>query len=74
MAWTCLKKNAAMGENNQRMAFMVEAEDIATPPDPDYAAVGSVAFTADMTGFWVKAADGTWTESTSDALALIGLV
>ena len=56
MAWTCLKKNIAMGENNQRMVFMVETEDIATPPDPDYSAVGSVAFTADMTGFWVKAA------------------
>ena len=74
MAWTCLKKNTAMGENDQRMAFMVEAEDIATPPDPDYAAAGSIAFTADMTGFWVKAADGTWTESTADALALIGLI
>lgn len=39
MAWICLKKNTAMGENNQRMVFMVEAEDIATPPDPDYSAV-----------------------------------
>lgn len=74
MAWTCLKKNTAMGENNQLMAYMVEAEDISNPPDPDYAAAGSIAFTADMTGFWVKAADGTWTESTSDALMLLNLV
>ncbi len=74
MAWTCLKKNAAMGENNQLMAYMVEAEDISNPPDPDYAATGSIAFTADMTGFWVKTGDGTWTESTSDALGLLCLI
>ena len=64
----------AMGESDHRMAYMVEAEDIATSPDPDYAATGSIAFTAEMTGFWVKTADGTRTESASDALALIGLV
>ena len=50
MAWICLKKNTAMGENDQRIAYMVEAEHIAMPPDPDYAAAGSIAFTADMTG------------------------
>ena len=74
MAWVCVKKDACMGEQDMRMVYQVEAEDIATPPDPDYAAAGSVAYTADMTGFWVKAADGTWTESTVDALALIGLI
>ena len=74
MAWVCVKKDSGMGEQDMRMVYQVEAEDIATPLDPDYAAAGSIAYTADMTGFWVKAADGTWTESTSDALALIGLI
>ena len=74
MAWICVKKDTGMGEENQRMVYMVEENDVSTPPDPDYAASGSIAFTADMTGFWVKAGDGTWTESTSDALALIGLI
>ena len=74
MSWICLKKDAGMGEENQRMVYMVEENDISTPLHPDYAAVGSVAFTADLAGFWVKAGDGTWTESTSDALALIGLI
>lgn len=74
MAWVCVKKDTGMGEQDMRMVYQVEADDIATPPDPDYAAVGSIAYTADMTGFWVKAADGTWTESTADALALIGLI
>ena len=74
MAWICVKNDAGMGEEDQRMVYMVEENDVSTPPDPDYAAPGSIAFTADMTGFWVKAGDGTWTESTSDALALIGLI
>ncbi len=74
MAWVCIKENLGMGERNRRMAYMVETDDISTPPDPDYSAIGSVAFTAAMDGFWVKAGDGTWTESTADALALLGLV
>ena len=74
MAWVSLKKDARMGEENQRMVYMVEEDDISNVPDPDYAAVGSIAFTADMTGFWVKDGSGQWSESTADALALIGLI
>ena len=74
MAWTCVKADMSMGEQNRRMVYQVEDGDISTPPDPDYAAVGSVAYMADMSAFWVKDAAGEWTEATADALALISLI
>lgn len=74
MAWTLIKADDSMGPDNQRMVYMVESADISTPPDPDNSAAGSVAFTAELDGFWVKDGGGTWTEATSDALLLAGLI
>ena len=76
MAWNCLKENQGMGEENRRMLYMLDSsEDISSPPESDSAsAMGSVAILADMSAFWVKDSAGTWTESTSDALALIALI
>ena len=76
MAGNRLEENHGMGEGNRRAAFILDsAEDIASPPDNDTAvAMGSVAFLADMSVFWVKDGTGTWTESTADALALLSLI
>ncbi len=74
MAWTLIKSDHGMGEASRMNVFMAGSSDITTPPDPDNSAPGSIVFTADMTTFYVKAEDGTWTESTSDALALIGMI
>ena len=74
MSWVLIKSDMRMGEAYRRKAYMIEEGDISTPPDPDYSASGSVAFTADMTKVYVKDGSGTWTESTTDALALLGLL
>ena len=75
MSWFPVKTDHGMGEGCRRVVYQLSsAEDIAAPPDPDPSSVGSVAYTADMTGFWVKDNDGTWTESTADALNLISLI
>lgn len=71
MAWIKIKQDSAGGEEYRRMLFMIDAADISTPPDPDNSAPGSVAFTADMTGVWMKDGTGQWTESTTDALHII---
>ena len=41
---------------------------------PATAAVGSIAYLADMSAVYVKDNDGTWIESTTAALALVGLI
>lgn len=76
MAWYRLKENHGMGEQNRRAVFLLDAaEDVSSPPEGDTSvAMGSVAFLADMTAFWVKDSSGTWTESTADALALLSLI
>lgn len=74
MAWIPIKADSGMGPESQRTVFMVEDDDISTPPDPDNSAPGSVAFTAAMDGFWIKDGEGNWTESTSDAMLLAGMI
>ena len=75
MGWIPVKTDHSMGENNRRTVFQIADEtDIAAPPDPDCSAIGSVAYLPDMSGFWVKDNDGTWTVSTADALALMALI
>ena len=75
MGWIPVKADHSMGENNRRTVFQIADEtDIANPPDPDCSAIGSVAYLPDMSGFWVKDNDGTWTASTAEALALMALI
>ena len=75
MGWIPVKVDYGMGDGNRRTVFQIaDASDISTPPDPDCSAIGSVAYLPDMSGFWVKDNDGTWTESTADAMALVALI
>ena len=75
MGWIPVKSDLSMGANNRLMVFQIADEaDAAAPPDPDPSAIGSVAYLPDMSGFWVKDNDGTWTVSTAEALALIALI
>lgn len=69
-----VKLDQTMDAEYRRAVFMLDSST-AIESMPEWAAPGSLAFTADMTGFWVLDADGeTWTESTADALALINLI
>lgn len=69
-----IKSDQAMDPEYRRAIFMIDSAS-AIEDMPDWAAPGSLAFLADMTAFWVLNVDGeTWTESTADALALIGLI
>ena len=75
MSWHCVKEDKSMGEENRRKVYQLDdAADVASVPEDEDSALGSLAYLADMTAFWLKGSDGTWAESTSDALALIGLI
>ncbi len=74
MSWKCLKQDTSMGGIPRKVYLLGDAEEIGTSPEEEESAWGSLAFTVDMASFWVRAEDGSWTESTSDALALIGLM
>ena len=68
-----VRQDKAMGEGSRRAVIQIATEaDIDNLPD--WFAPGSVAYLADMTVFWVMDVDGEWTESTADALGLIGLI
>ena len=75
MSWHCVKEDKAMGEENRRKVYQLDdASDVSSVPEEEDSALSSLAYLADMSAFWVKESDGTWAESTSDALALLGLI
>ena len=57
-----------------RSIFGIDSELSESVPEDEDSALSSLAYLADMSAFWVKESDGTWAESTSDALALLGLI
>jgi hypothetical protein len=73
LEYVVIDYDQSMGSENRRFVFLVNGSSALTDL-PTEAAVGSVAFTADMESFWIKDLDGEWEESTPDAMALASLI
>ena len=73
IGYVIVRQDHSMGGQNRRCVVQLRsASEVSIIPN--YTAPGSVAYLPDMTKVWVKDNDGSWTQSTSDALALIGLI
>ena len=61
MAYKIMKSTSGVVDSAEKCEVMVESSsDLSSLPDN--LAIGSTAYTADLTSIWIKALDGTWTK------------